>query len=381
MTTPPALTSRMVPARTPRAGYADNLKVVLVAAVIAGHVTLAFTGIAAWTLSEPPVRDPLLSVLRLVAIVGGLFAMALFFLIAGAFTPDSLRRKGPRRFLSDRAVRLGIPVLVFVLLMAPVVEYADTDTAGWSEGFPAFVWFIWRHPAPGPTWFLGVLLFFSAVYAVARTASPATARGPSPVRVRDLAAGAVFVALAGYAIRCAVPLGQEYQHLALGQAPGWLTGFTLGVLGSERGWFDAMSPRTSRWLFRAAWASAGGVALTLVTATSLGAELEPFLGGPTWQAAIVSGLEGVLVVSMPLWLFDVSRRRFDRQGARARGLSRAAYAAFLVHQLVAVGAVLATRAVLWPPELEYVVAAALAVVGSFAIGALLVRVPVVARVV
>lgn len=50
-----------------------------------------------------------------------------------------------------------------------------------------------------------------------------------------------------------------------------------------------------------------------------------------------------------------------------------AFVAFVVHQVVLVGIVLATRHVRWAPEIELPIAAAIAVFGSFGIGALLVR--------
>lgn len=62
-------------------------------------------------------------------------------------------------------------------------------------------------------------------------------------------------------------------------------------------------------------------------------------------------------------------------------MSRAAFAAFIVHQVVAVGAVLTTRYAAWPPEIGYLAAATLAVGGSFGIAALLVRLPGVSRIV
>jgi glucans biosynthesis protein C len=64
-----------------------------------------------------------------------------------------------------------------------------------------------------------------------------------------------------------------------------------------------------------------------------------------------------------------------------RRMSRAAFAAFVVHQVVAIGAVLATRYVSWPPEVEFPTAASLAVVVSFGIGALLARLPGVSRII
>jgi hypothetical protein len=60
-------------------------------------------------------------------------------------------------------------MLLFIVVMSPVIEYVDPENAGWTEGFWAFTRHIWWPPAPGPAWFLGVLLAFSAVYAVVRT--------------------------------------------------------------------------------------------------------------------------------------------------------------------------------------------------------------------
>lgn len=368
-------------ARTPtRLAYADTLKVVLVAAVIAGHVTMSWSGIHAWVLEEPPVREPLLTVIKLLALVGTMFAMALFFMIAGAFTPRSLARKGLPKFLLDRTVRLGLPVVFFVLVLAPIVEYVDTDNKGWSRGFFAFIPYIWEHPAPGPTWFLVVLLLLSALYAVGRRIYPQ--RGRSPMRARDLVLAAAVIAITSYLLRIAVPFGQEYYHLALGQAGAWVTGFVLGVVGAERGWFENIPPRTVRYLFRIAWSAVALVALLVgVTATLNDGNVDPLFGGGGWPSLIEALVEGPLVVAMSIWLYDAFRRHITGQGRLMRQLSRAAFAAFIVHQVVAVGAVLSTRLVAWPPEIEYPFAAILAVIGSFAVGALVIRIPVVSRIV
>jgi peptidoglycan/LPS O-acetylase OafA/YrhL len=91
-------------------------------------------------------------------------------------------------------------------------------------------------------------------------------------------------------------------------------------------------------------------------------------------------LEGAVAVAMPLWLCDAFRRRVRSRSALMAVLGRAAFGAFLVHQVVLVGAVLAARRVAWPPEVELVAATGLAVVGAFGLAALLVRVPGVSRV-
>jgi glucan biosynthesis protein C len=85
-------------------------------------------------------------------------------------------------------------------------------------------------------------------------------------------------------------------------------------------------------------------------ASAMGADIDAFGGGGTWQSMLIAVLEGALVVAVSFWLIDAFRRRFDHQGRLARQLSRTAFAAFLVHQVVLVGLVLASRHVAWPPE-------------------------------
>jgi hypothetical protein len=363
-----------------RHAYVDNLKVILVIGVIVGHTMMAWTGIGTWVFDEPPVREPMLSILSLF-LIGSFFGMAVFFAIAGMFTPPSLARKGLRRFLSHRALRLGFPLLFFVLALSPFVEYVDPDNAGWDRGFGSFVLEIWWPPVPGPTWFLGVLLVFSTMYALARSIWRRHQNVSAPPPPRYLAMAVALATVATYLVRLATPLGEELWHLAIGQAPGWVIGFSIGILGAERGWFDPINPTIVRVARTAGVIAIALSATVLIGAGVTGADLKVFAGGGTLQSFVVSMLEGTLVVTMPLWLLDAFRRRYNRQGRVARVMSRSAFAAFVLHQLVLVGLVLASREVTWPPEVEFLLVSALGVVGSFGLGALALRLPGISRIV
>jgi hypothetical protein len=81
-------------------------------------------------------------------------------------------------------------------------------------------------------------------------------------------------------------------------------------------------------------------------------------------------IEVVLVVSMQLWLVDVFGRRFDHQGCLAWEASRAAFAAFVAHQIVLVGLVLAGHGVPWTPEAKWLLVSVVGVPVSVGLGAL-----------
>lgn len=109
-----------------RERYVDNLKVLLIATVIVGHAIVGYTEFDWWAYAD--VREVSLAsttaiILLVVAAPFGLLVIPLLFLVAGLLTPPSLEHKGPGRFSKDRLLRLGVPFLVFAVLMWPLLEY------------------------------------------------------------------------------------------------------------------------------------------------------------------------------------------------------------------------------------------------------------------
>ena len=74
-------------------------------------------------------------------------------------------------------MRLGIPLLLFVIVVRAVV-----GIPGWSVSGRSYAEYYVLSWDPGPTWFLEVLLVFSLVYALVRRLRPE----PGPVATRPL---------------------------------------------------------------------------------------------------------------------------------------------------------------------------------------------------
>src|SRR5262249_31527115 len=141
------------------------------------------------------------------------FFMGLFFFLSGYFVPGAVERKGRARFIRDRVVRLGIPLVIFSLVAAPYVEHiaslrSDSPSTGvWDE----FTGFVHRRDfPPGPLWFVETLLIFSTLYALMapRSSSPSTPRVealPQPY----LFGLAGFLAVVTFVVRLLWHAGQE----------------------------------------------------------------------------------------------------------------------------------------------------------------------------
>ncbi len=347
----------------------DNLKVVLVVGVIVGHALVAYGAVGSWAYSEPSDNEVFNTVANLTMSIGVLFAMGLFFLIAGMLTPQSLSRKGVRRFARDRLVRLGIPFVVYLLVVFPLVEWA-------GSGAPGSVWDgLFRGAGkrdPGPLWFVFVLLIFSFGYTGVRSRWPASLDRRVSLGSFLIGLGAL-IAICTFAVRLQFPLDsfQEFS-LHLWQWPQCLGLFVLGTTAAELGWLDPVPDTVRR---RCGWAAAVGASI-IVTAFAIDhASVEPYAGGWTWQAAVTAACEGLISVGFAVWVLDRFQRRHAGTRALGRFFGRAAYGAYILQAPVLVGLALSMQRLALAPEIKFLVVAPLGVALAFGAAWLLSRAP------
>src|SRR5271170_6004777 len=138
----------------PREYYIDRLRSVMTALVLLHHTAITYGAAGGWFWRErDPSAAPSSLLLNFFCATNQAYFMGFFFLLAGYFTPSALERKGYTRFLLDRCLRLGLPLLAFGLLLAPLTVGETTAAAGrglWT-GFAN----LWRNKEfmNGPLWF------------------------------------------------------------------------------------------------------------------------------------------------------------------------------------------------------------------------------------
>ena len=102
------------------------------------------------------------------------FFMAMFFFLSGLFVWPGIARKGPKNYLSDRLLRLGLPFVICAFTVIPLAYYAISLRQHPEIGFSEFWWkTITVGPWPsGPVWFLWVLFAFDLVACLLYRLSP-----------------------------------------------------------------------------------------------------------------------------------------------------------------------------------------------------------------
>jgi hypothetical protein len=375
------------PARTLRRArrlpYLDHLKTIMVAWIIGGHALLAYAAVGGWPYDEvhevtfkPPVESALLAVLG----PSALFVIGTFFFLAGVSARIAMARKGPARFAVDRLLRLGMPFLVFMLLLWPLFMWLAYLAAGYRVSY----WWAFTHRQPfldsGPLWFVQVLLYVSLAYAAwtwaARRGGRRLDPHPAPLRGAHLVALAVAVAVSSFVVRLWFPArSTQILDLHLWQWPQCVAMFGLGVAVARRAW----QIRVPRGLYRGcAAAVVATVAVVPVLAVRLrvsdvAAQAAPFLGGWHVPALMLPCVEAVLVVAGSVWLFGLAQRRLTRGGPLSEACGRSSYAAFILQAPVLLSLMIAARPVPWPAEAKAFGVAALAVPLCFWLGWLIVR--------
>jgi hypothetical protein len=398
---PAATPDALLDALRQRHAYLDVLKISVIAGVIAGHAWAGYTALGEWPYSD--VREVSLAPLSQLiaeAVLGpfGLFCMGLLFLVSGLLSVPSLRRRGPRRFAADRVRRLGLPLLVFTVVLWPPVRAVLDHLAG----HPATPWWV---PDPEQLWFLEVLIIFSIGAAAwwhftsARPSAPAdlgvvvgtertivhkrvttTPRSRGSLTVGRLMMVGIGVAVGSFIVRLWFPLGSTGPAaLHLCQWPQFLALFALGLAAARRGWLDPVPESLRRRCGQAALAGVAAIGALALTAAAVGIPTEDFLGGAHWASLVTSTAEGLLTVTVPVWLLGMAQRHLDRY-RNAERTARTAYAAFLIQGHVLIGLAVALRPLNVPAEVKATVVAGVGVPLCFAIAGLLMKRTILGRV-
>ncbi len=398
-----------MPERTSRGRlyYIDNIRWLMIIFVVMTHAAVTYSGLGDWYYIEPADLDVLsFAIFGIYLSFTQAYSMGLLFLLAGYFVPGSFDRKGFSKFLSDRAVRLGIPTLIYMLLINTTIVYYILAFQ-WEEPRPpagqAFLNYILSLDflsGSGPMWFALALLIFSAAYAVIRLFLPVAAAPAAPVVPAIVAipeqmqadeklpghlavAGLILlITICTFSIRLVQPIGTSVLNMQLCFFSQYIILFAVGIIAYRKNWFARIP-----YPFGMAWfkmAIVGGSIFWLaimVLGGGLSGDLSNYWGGFRWQSAAYSFWESFFCLGVCLGLIIFFRERYNWQGEFERFMSENYFAVYFFHAPVLILVTLALRDLLWPPLLKFVIASAIAVPLCFLISHLVLRrIPLLKRV-
>ncbi|MHA2428291.1 MAG: acyltransferase family protein, partial [Candidatus Hermodarchaeia archaeon] len=242
-----------------------------------------------------------------------------------------------RRFLIERLLRLGVPLLLYFFLISPALVIIVTIFTSQPFSVNPFDYLLW-----GPMWYLAVLLIFTAGYVLWRQITkvdwvqrkiPEDFAIPGYIYLLLLAIGFGFLT---YLVRIVSPIDAFPFGIPVAQIIQYVFMFSVGVIAVRYQWFDKMTRRHAL-----IWSATIIVAILVVFTlgfTILGVtDLSVFTGGASWPAFLFAVLDNITSMGMMfviIWVFYVT---LNKQGTTLRHLSSSAYHMYLIHPPVLVG--------------------------------------------
>lgn len=363
-----------------RQAYLDRLKVFMTVLVVLHHTAITYGGAGSWYYSEPST-DVATALLSTFTAVNQSFFMGLFFFISGYVTPSSYDRYGAVKFMKARLIRFGIPIIVFMAVITPLLGYVST---GYEGSFASYLKTVvmpnlhlgFAEFEVGPLWYLVALLLFFAAYAGFRLiVGNQSGKKAFKLTSGTIAGYIVVVAAANFFIRLAFPVGETVLSLQLAYFPAYV-GLFIGGIAAYRGkWLDQLTEAAAR-----KWRVV--VCILIISfpiVMLLGGAMEgdtSFEGGMNWQSAIYSITDPILGLGISYMLLVAFRKRWNGDPSPvSRWLSAQAFLVYIIHALIVTYVSYWLRGVSIDPLLKFILVGCLALPLCFLLASLIRRIP------
>lgn len=381
-----------------RIDYVDAVRVILILLVVAHHSVESYVTAHP---PEVPFPDPPLVRGGIFLWVNAAFFMGLFFFLGGYFAPEAFDRKGATTFVSDRALRLGVPLVLGTILIVPLAgwshialdptlpplsywTYLTQDFFGYgpkpnfwppSERWPAFEF--------GHLWFLEHLLVYATLYAAIRVIMPPDdgklwRKPPSHLAI---ATYAVLLAAATFIVRFWYPQNRwiaflHFIQMEPAHLPQYVSLFAIGAFAGPRRWLETMPTRRGLvWL-----AIGAGLALMAYVLAATTAPTGVTADDASRQLRVCT-IEAFICAGMCVGLPVLSRELALGAGRVWRALARNVFAIYVFHFPIVLLLQWALIDAPMPKLMRLFVTVIAAIVGTFALTDLIVlRLPFARRI-
>lgn len=366
-----------------RVHYLDNLRTFAVMLVLLHHTAITYGASGSWYYHDASGVSLTSIILTLFCAINQAFFMGLLFFLSGYFTAPSYDRKGTARFLKDKLVRLGIPLLFYAFVLGPALEYFlyhRSETA-FSDYYVNQILTL-KDIGFGPLWFVEALLIFNFAYVVWKAAFRGMVgiqRKPFPSRW-VICITALLTGIAAFCLRLIWPSGTNFMQMQLGYFASYVVLFILGIVAYRSAWLEDIPDRTVR-----TWSiiTVGAILLLpvfVVFGGALSGNLEPFMGGFYWQALAYSLWEPFAAFGIILFLLTRFHRYLNRDRILLQALSESSYTAYIIHPPVIVGVSLLAHGIAAPPMLKFAAVGIIGIIICFTLSYMITRIPGTRRV-
>lgn len=370
-----------------RQAYLDNVRSLVIILVVLMHSCVTYSGLGGWYYKENSA-DSLDIISKLLFGLYQSFSQAWFmgilFFLSAYWAAKSLAKRGAAAFIRERLLRLGIPLLVYMLAIEPFIRYCLLNPGnirakmGPGQAYLRYIASLSWLGSTGPLWFAEVLLIFSLGYVLFKrlsakasepSPSPDEGKGPSNKRMFFII---VLTAAAAFAIRLVFPIGSSVLNLQFGYFASYIALFALGIQAGERNWLQSFTETRGLGWFRGSLVAGLAFWFILVLA-SLAAGSRQWDGGLSWQSLAFALWESFVAIGFSLGLLGFFRKHVDTASPLAQLLARNSFGIYLFHAPVLIAISLLVKSWQAAPLVKALVVWAMTYTGTLLFSELVLR--------
>jgi surface polysaccharide O-acyltransferase-like enzyme len=378
-TSPPAI----IPSQ--KIYYLDHVKVLLTVLVILHHSFITYGGPGGWYYRQPTTSEGALIPMTMFVSTNQAFFMGLFFLLSAYFVEPSLKRKGTKVYLLDRLKRLGIPLVFYSLILSPILnfmvyrygEHNPVTFMQFLSGYDGWIQF-------GVLWFVVALLLFTLIFVALYNLKLTGSRSITQLKTGPILLFAASLGLITFFVRLVFPVGWVLKPVGFqfGHFTQYIAMFAIGILARRGNLADKLDFKLAK---RFAWIALGMLVVLFpvlgIVQKVTGAPGSDFNGGLNLLNLLYSFYEQIIGVCIIVAITGISRYKWNKPSKFLTTLSRNTFAVYIFHPLVLIGLSLLLSAWMVSPVIKLAVVAPCAVIGSFLLAAVIVKIPGVNKVI
>ncbi|MEO8532378.1 MAG: acyltransferase [Flavobacterium sp.] len=364
--------------------YIDNIKIILTILVILHHTVITYGGSGGWYWIQKTTCFAALVPMTMFVSINQSFFMGFFFLLAAYFTDPSYLKKGTSKFITDRLVRLGIPLLFYSFVLSPIVSYLVYYFAKghhitflqYLSGYDSWIDF-------GVMWFVAALLVFTMFYIFVqkffKTNSKKSLPAPGALQILGFA---VVIGLISFIVRIVFPVGWVLEPVGfqLGHFTQYIALFVIGIVAFRNNWFDQLTDQTGKRLRLAIITGLLFFPVFFLIRAKLDMPVAWYSGGFHWQSLLYAVWEQCIGLSIVTVFLIKGRKSWNNTSVFRAKIARSNFVVYIFHPLVIVGLTLLIRNWQIDPAVKFVIIAPIIVIASYCLGALLLRIPGVKKI-
>jgi surface polysaccharide O-acyltransferase-like enzyme len=316
--------------------YLDNVRSFVIVLVIAMHAAVTYSSMGDWYYVEGSLEN--LSIFEMVffgfsqSFLQAWF-MGILFFISGFLAVKALARRGTFNFIKERLFRLGLPLLLYVFIVSPIIYFillGNVPENSFIVNYSLFITKFWWIDATGPLWFVETLLLFCIGYVIFKKMFSYFIK-IQDITSKNIVFTIVVTGIIAFLVRLIFPIGSSFLNLQFSYFTSYIVLFIAGVLIGENNLLDKITDEKNiKWIKIALIAGTPLWFIIVLFGGALEGETY-FNGGFYWQSFAFSQWESLTAIGFSIGLLAFFRKKVNWNNKLASLIRNNSFGIYFLH--------------------------------------------------